>query len=365
MTVDGDVSTHASHFAGVQETIFENSFGDSRSALGLRGQSHVLRLHVCGEAGIFLGGDVGGDEFVAVVDAKSGVIENFNGDAGGLQLGDDGVEVRGIAIGDGEVAIGDGAGDEEGAGLDAVGDDGVRGAMKKLDAMDGEGAGIVAPDARAHFAEEMDEVGDFGFASTILESGDAVGERSGHEDIFRAGDGDFFEDDVRAFEAAAVRNSCLDVAVFGGDEGTHFFERGEMEIHGARANGTTAGKRNMGDAGAGDGGAEGEDRGAHGFDEFVRSDGVIEGFGLNGVSGGRNFVGINVGRHEGEELAHGDDVADEGNVVEGDGLEGEERGGHKRKSGILGAGDVDRAVKWIAAVDAKFIHEFFLRNFGG
>ena len=46
-------------------------------------------------------------------------------DAHGFELGDEGAEVLGLAAVDVEVAAGDGAGDEEGAGFDAVGVDAV------------------------------------------------------------------------------------------------------------------------------------------------------------------------------------------------------------------------------------------------
>ena len=133
--VDGDVRAHAHHFAGVEEAVFEDGFGDDGGAVGLSGESHVLSLHVGGKARVFLGGDVGGDEFVAVVDADGGVVTNFHGNAGGLELGDDGAEMGGITVGDGDVAIGDGSSDEESACFDAIWNDGVGGAVEFLDAV--------------------------------------------------------------------------------------------------------------------------------------------------------------------------------------------------------------------------------------
>src|SRR6201999_3737874 len=100
-------------------------FGDDGGAFGLGDESHVLRLHVGGEAGVFLGSHVGADEFVAAADAKRSLADRVDANADLLHFGDDGAEVFGGAIFDGEIATGNGAGDEKCAGLDAVGNDGV------------------------------------------------------------------------------------------------------------------------------------------------------------------------------------------------------------------------------------------------
>ncbi len=86
----------------------------------------------------------------------------------------------GSAIGDGEVAVGDGAGYEERASFDAVGDYGVVGAVEFFDAFDFQNTGAVADDLRTHFAQHDDQVGDFGFAGAILEDGFTVGQGGGH-----------------------------------------------------------------------------------------------------------------------------------------------------------------------------------------
>ena len=354
--VDGDMRTHAHHFAGVEETVLKNSFGDDGGSVGLRGEGHVLGLHVGGEAGVFLGGDVGGDEFVAVVNADGGMVTNVDGNADGLQLGDDGAEVGGIAVGDGDVAIGDGSSDEERASLDAIGNDGVGGAVELFDAVNLQSGGVVAFDVRAHFAEEMDEVGNFRFASGVLENGGAFSERGSHQKVFSTGNGDFFEHDVGSLEAPVIGNFGLNIAVFRGDGGAHFFQGREMQIDGTRTDGAAAGKRDVGLTGTRDSGAESEDGSAHGFDEFVGRHSVGEGFGFDGEGGGRKGRRGDMGRHEGEKLAHGDDVANLRDIVEGDRFACEEGGGHQRESRVFRAADFDSAVKRLATSNAEFIH---------
>ena len=162
-------------------------------------------------------------------------------------------EVSGVAVVDVEVAAGDGAGDEEGAGLDAVGIDAVACAVELGDALDADGGGAGAFDLRAHGDEQSGEVGDLGLASAVLEEGFAVGEDGGHEQVFGAGDGDLVEDDVRAFEAVGAG---FEVAVLLGDGGAHGFEALDVQVDGAAADGAAAGHGDAGDAGARDERAE-------------------------------------------------------------------------------------------------------------
>ncbi len=138
-----------------------------------------------------------------------------------LELGEQGAEVRGFAGIDVEVAAGDGAGDEEGAGLDAVGVDAVACAVELGDALDADGRRAGAFDPGAHGDQQRGEVGDLGLARAVFEEGLALGEHGGHEDVFGAGDGDLVEDDVRAAEAVGAG---FEVAVLLGDVGAHGFK---------------------------------------------------------------------------------------------------------------------------------------------
>ena len=56
------------------------------------------------------------------------------------------------------------AGDDEGAGLDAVGNDAVLRAVQFADALDADGGSARAFDLRAHLVEQVGQVGDFGLA---------------------------------------------------------------------------------------------------------------------------------------------------------------------------------------------------------
>src|SRR5258705_9654960 len=97
--VDGDVGAHADHFAGVEVAILKDSFGDDGGPFGLRGEGHVLGLHVGGEAGIFFGGDVDGDKFLCRPDTEGRLIKNVGMDPRLLQLGNNCAEMVGGAVG--------------------------------------------------------------------------------------------------------------------------------------------------------------------------------------------------------------------------------------------------------------------------
>src|SRR5208282_27392 len=137
-------------------------------------------------------------------------------------------------------AAGDGAGDEERAGLDAIGNDGVGGAMKKFDALDAEGGSAHTLDFGAHFNQEFGETGDFGFERAICEDRFAFGQDRGAEDIFSAGDRDFREAEGIATQAAGAG---LDVAMLDGNFGAELFQGLDVNVDGAGADGAAARKR--------------------------------------------------------------------------------------------------------------------------
>ncbi len=130
-----------------------------------------------------------------------GVLADVAADAALFELREQRAEMRGVAAVDVEIAAGDGAGDEEGSGLDAVGIDAVARAVELVHALHGDGGGACAFNLRAHGDEQGGEVGDFGLAGAVFEDGLAFGEDGGHQQVFGAGDGDLFEDDARALEA--------------------------------------------------------------------------------------------------------------------------------------------------------------------
>ena len=62
--------------------------------------------------------------------------------------------------------------------------------------------------------------------------------------------------------------------------------------------------------------------------------------------------------HRRQQLARGLDVAHLRNVFENDRLFREQRRGHRRQRGILGAADANRPQQRIPAANYKFIHDY-------
>ena len=117
-------------------------------AFALGGERHELSLHVGGEAWVLLGGDVGGLEVAAGVDADV-IAADADFNAALFELADERTEVLWLAAVDVEVAAGDGTGEQEGAGFDAIGIDAMAGAVEFGDSLDldggGTGAWMLAP----------------------------------------------------------------------------------------------------------------------------------------------------------------------------------------------------------------------------
>jgi len=61
-----DVGAHAAQLMRVHEAVLKDVFRNDGSPLGLRGQGHILRLHVGREAGKFFCTDIGRDKLVTV-----------------------------------------------------------------------------------------------------------------------------------------------------------------------------------------------------------------------------------------------------------------------------------------------------------
>ena len=144
----------------------------------------------------------------------------------------------GIAAGDGQVATGDGARHQERACLDAIGIDAIACAVQAGDALHADGGCSGAFDLCAHGDQQSGQVGHFRLARAVLHDGFAFGKHRGHEQIFRAGDGDLVEDDVRAFESSA---RGLEIAVLLHDGGAHLLQALDVQIDGAATDGAASG----------------------------------------------------------------------------------------------------------------------------
>ena len=99
------------------------------------------------------------------------------------------------------VAAGRRHGAQEGAGLDAVGHDAVRGAVQALDALDADAARCRGPRSCAPMAiSSSARSATSGSLRGVLEHRLALGQRGGHHQVLGAGDGDHVGGDARALQ---------------------------------------------------------------------------------------------------------------------------------------------------------------------
>src|SRR5258708_13064506 len=149
--------------------------------------------------------------------------------------------MRWIAVGKLEIAAGQDGGNYKSARFNAIRNDAVPRAVKLLDAMDPDGMCACAFDFCPHFGEQGSQVRNLGFASTVFHDGLALGQSSGHHQVFSAGDGDLVKNNMTAVQSLRAR---FNVAMFLLDSSAKAFQAFDMEIDGAGANGATAGLRN-------------------------------------------------------------------------------------------------------------------------
>jgi hypothetical protein len=145
--------------------------------------------------------------------------------------------------------------------------------MKSLDAVDDDLVRARAANTRTERVEEIGEIDDLGLARGILEHCLALGEHRGHHQILGARHGDGIEHEPSTPQAFGA---CADVAVFDRHLGAHGLQARDVDVDGTRADRAAAGQRNIGLPESRNQRSEHEYRGAHGFHEFVRRDGLAE-----------------------------------------------------------------------------------------
>src|SRR5262249_21964 len=204
-----------------------------------------------------------------------------------------------------------------------------------LDALYANSGRTSAFDLRAHLVEQVGTVGHFGLAGTVLHDRLAFGEGGRHQQVFGSRNGDLVEDNLRAAQALGAG---FYIAVLLGNGGTEPLQPLDMEIDGARADSTSARKRDAGPSPTCDSRTEYQRGGSHGLDQFVRSFRACEiPAGDSGAMLGTSIAQLDFCTHGSEEFARGLDVAHLGNILQDYRFFGQQRGSHGRQGGVLGA----------------------------
>ena len=326
------------------EAVLEDRLGDHARPLGESEERHHLGLHVGREARERVGDEVGRAGAVLRADPDP-VRAHVEPGARRLQLVQHGAEVRRHHVPDGDVAPGDGAGHEEGAGLHAVGNDPMPRAAQLGHALDLDPLGPGAVDPRAHGREQAGEVRDLRLARRVLEDRRALGERGGHHEVLGARHRHEVEDDPRPFEP---RGAGLHVALREHDLGAESLQPLQVEVDRPHPDGAAAGHGDASPARAGEQRAEDQDGRPHGGDELVR--------GLDGAKPGRPGDGpplslLDLAAQALQERPHRGDVGQAGHVLEHDRLRRQQGGGQERQRRVLRRADGHLAAKRDAPLD--------------
>ena len=200
--------------------------------LRLREEDRGGRLEVRGEAGVGRRLDVGGDVAPAAGSHALDrdvlpVARDVHPDLGeGVQ---EGAEVRRGGAAQGDLPARDGGRDRERAGLDAVGDDVVRGAPQAAPALDLDDVRGRALHLGAHGLEEVDEVVDLGLARRRPDDRVAVGQRGGEHGVLGAHDRDVREVDPTATQPTGRLREVVAVAI--ADGGAERLHRVDVQVH--------------------------------------------------------------------------------------------------------------------------------------
>src|SRR5690606_34757381 len=183
--LDLHVGAHLVELAGQREAAVEDALVDVAGAAGQRGHRHHGRLQVGGEAGVRVGDDVDRPQRPVAAHVQHRALAG-EVDAHLLQLVAHDAQVEAGAD-EADLALRDGRGHGEHAGVEPVGHDGVLDGVQLVHALDGDEPGAATADLRAHLGEHVDHVEDLGLQRRVLDDRGALGQGGGHDEVLGAG----------------------------------------------------------------------------------------------------------------------------------------------------------------------------------
>ena len=324
--VDSEVGSHAGKLGAMHEALRENGVFNHGDAMSSHEQGAELSLHVGGKSRIRRGRDRGSDGIVtggdgdrgvvfAELDAVAALAQNFG--RGREVFLHHPVESDSFRIG--------GAGGHEGAGLDAVGDNGVLGASEFFNPFDGDAAGAGSFDLGTHGDEEIGKVDDFGFASGRLDDGGAFRKTCGHHDVVGSENSRAvfaakveFTTDQAALGTLQVHVTAFDITIC--SESSQAFD---VKVDRTIANHATTGKGNSSAVETGQKWTHHTNGSTHAAHQFVGRIGTNV-FALDAHGAGRTLHFRSEG---GEDLQHIIGIGDIGHAADDDRFFGQESGG--------------------------------------
>ena len=357
-----DVGAHALELRNVHEAVRVDALGDDGKAGGEGHEGAHLGLKVGREARVGKGDDI--DALARTVADDADLLGDgvaLAADAALFELVDEGAHVAGDDVLDSHVAAGDGARDEEGSGLDAVGQDAVRAAVEGFDTGDLEVVAADALDLGAHLDEHVAEILHFGLAGGAFDARDAGGEGGGHDDVGRAGDGRALTAAEKDVISADFGGIDLDVSGVDADLAAQAREALQVQVDRALADDAAAGHRDAGAAQASDEGPEGADGRAHLAHEFIGGDVAdLLGFYLPDARGDL----LCARTERAENLSHKADVRKIRDVFDRAFLRCQKAGREDRQRRVLRSTGRNSALQRSVSLNAQYVHASMLNGAG-
>src|SRR5688572_12825524 len=361
-----DASAHADQLVDEEETRLEHLLVDDDDPFALRrrdeGDGHRIR----GEGGPRLilelwhrAAEIAADHHVLLPGDDQVLSLDAADDAEPLEAHQSRAEVLHARTLDGDLGARDRSQSDEGADLDVIRADLVGAPAKGPAAVDGDGVGADALDARAHGDEELGQILHVRFTRRVAEHRDALSGHGSGERVLGGGDARLIEEDVGATKALGAQ----DERVVEREAGPELLQREAVGIAASATDAVAPWRRQLDLAAPRGQRAGGEDR---------RADLPAEG----GVQLGRlDLLRVDRERVAGGPLGARTDrldeihqrlhVADARHVLEMYRLLGEERGRDDRQSGVLVAGWADAAGQSVAALDEELLCAHWSGAMGG
>ena len=334
-----DLRAHADQFGGVHKAVFKDFLFEGGGAFGGAEKRHHLRLKVGREAGERLGRDIDSFYMVGAAFDLETLFRLGHFDAGGVEFFAEGTDEVDAAAQQFDFAAADGGGKHVGAQFDAVGNNGMCRGAEAVDTLDGDCGGAITLNLRAHAAQAIGEIDNFGLAGGVVDDGGAFGQCCGHHDVLggpHRGEG---EVDHGTLEAA-TRGLGIEIAIAQVDARAHFLKSVGVDVHRTCADGTPAWQGHFGIAFTREERSEDQIGGAHFAHDVIFGAGVDCTVARHGDHAALLERG-DFGTQRLQQLRHGADVAETRGVGEGQWLFAQQRGRHEREGGILCASDRD------------------------
>ena len=138
-----------------------------------------------------------------------------------------------------DLAAGDRPGDQQGTGLDTIGNDRVRARVQLVNAVDGDDAGPFAVDFGPHRLQVVRQIDDLGLLGRIFDNGGALGECRRHQRVLGAANGQFLKQDSIAHQAFRLGDDVARVDLDLGTESSHGVD---VQIDGSATDRAAAGQ---------------------------------------------------------------------------------------------------------------------------